>query len=119
MPWWRNPPRPPGSDVRKAPDQADALAARLESAVQQAFPDLWAALTDAGRAQFVGTLLRARRPGERERVVEGWYRTMTLLSNPAFQRRRRELDRGEIVKADPSGAGRPRRPSPGPGQGTT
>ncbi|HVH53339.1 MAG TPA: hypothetical protein VNA32_04325, partial [Actinomycetota bacterium] len=71
--WWRRPlSSPPAQDGAHAAAQADAVADRVESVVQQAFPDLWAELTDAGRAHLVGTLLTAKHPGERGRVVAGW-----------------------------------------------
>jgi hypothetical protein len=59
---------------------------------KRAFPELWAALTPAGRRSFVTELVEAAMSdhstdGDRvASVVRAWYQTMILMSDPDYEK---------------------------------
>ena len=78
--------------------------------MENAFPDLWAELTDAGRQRLLADLDAAaaapdaERAGSLERAALAWYVRMALRSNPLYHQGLAEAAAGlSVVVVDPGG----------------
>ena len=73
----------------------------------QVFPELWSALTEYGRRDFVTELVEAAMSdnpyGKARRVVKAWYQTLIVLSDPDYEEnvklaRQMRPSKGETVE---------------------
>lgn len=79
--------------------QADWRAS-LAQLVEATFPDLRAALTDEGWSDLLDELAEAQTADARERVLQSWYVTMLLRSDPTYWEHIAQAGTGRVYTSE-------------------
>jgi hypothetical protein len=92
--------------AREAPRPLRTSLSTVAALLEEYSPQLWGALTPAGRARFMCDLLAAREESEAgdskafARVWDMWYRSLRLQANPKRSQMRASAGTGEVYSPE-------------------